>query len=346
MPLFEVTKDGLAAHASQAFADIGLYERADIQRLLHQDISVLGEDLLVIAEEFGQWEDANRRLDLLALDKLGRLVVIEIKRTQDGGHMDLQALRYAAMISSMTYDDVLRTYTATRSDNADARAELEVFLELGDVGDEPAISSNVRILLVSADFGRELTTAVLWLNNFDGMDIRCVRLIPYSIDGKILLDIQQVLPLPEVADYQVKIRRKEAARERARNNNRDFTRYQIVVDGKPGAALPKRKAVREMVRALAERGVDPADIRPHLPNNKLWDIEGTHADEESLSQAMMIHKPDVDLGRWFTDSPLVYEGRTFVLSKMWGMDTEPTLTKLTTAFAANNVGFTQADDVE
>ncbi|MFN2611253.1 MAG: hypothetical protein ABR507_10355 [Actinomycetota bacterium] len=38
------------------------------------------------------------------------------------------------------------------------------------------------------------------------MDIRCIRLVPYEIDGKILLDIQQVIPLPEAADYQVRVR--------------------------------------------------------------------------------------------------------------------------------------------
>ncbi len=59
------------------------------------------------------------------------------------------------------------------------------------------ISTDVRIMLVSADFGREITTAVLWINGFEGMDIRCVRLVPYEIDNKVLLDIQQVLPLPE-----------------------------------------------------------------------------------------------------------------------------------------------------
>ena len=29
--------------------------------------------------------------------------MIELKRTDDGGHMDLQAIRYAAMVSSMTF---------------------------------------------------------------------------------------------------------------------------------------------------------------------------------------------------------------------------------------------------
>ena len=32
------------------------------------------------------------------------LVVVELKRTEDGGLMDLQALRYAAMISAMPFE--------------------------------------------------------------------------------------------------------------------------------------------------------------------------------------------------------------------------------------------------
>ncbi|WCN83850.1 hypothetical protein [Micromonospora sp. LH3U1] len=37
-----------------------------------------------MAEEFGNWEDARRRVDLLAVEKAGHLVVIELKRTDDG----------------------------------------------------------------------------------------------------------------------------------------------------------------------------------------------------------------------------------------------------------------------
>lgn len=65
--------------------------------------------------------------------------------------------------------------------------------------------------MVSADFGREITTAVLWLNRFEGMDMRCVRLVPYEIDGRVFLDVQQIVPLPEAADYQVRVRRKDVA---------------------------------------------------------------------------------------------------------------------------------------
>lgn len=210
MPLYEVTDVGLQRRPQAAFADLGMYERADLQRLLRDDISALSSDLLVIAEEYGSWEDARRRIDLLAIDKAGRLVVVELKRTEDGGHMDLQALHYAAMVSSLGFSEAAEyaAHCAKRrpDEDIDARAELIGVLGLPDDAEEPVISSDVRIMLVAADFGREITTTVLWLNRFDGMDIRCVRLVPYEIDSKVLLDIQQTPPWSRVASIRTLIK--------------------------------------------------------------------------------------------------------------------------------------------
>jgi hypothetical protein len=60
--------------------------------------------VLVIGEAFCQWEDSKRRIDLLAIDEGANVVEIELKRTEDGGHMELQAVRYAAMVSAITFD--------------------------------------------------------------------------------------------------------------------------------------------------------------------------------------------------------------------------------------------------
>ena len=89
MPLYRVTKDRLEPVKQTSFIEERLLERKDLQRLLKADISVIGDDMMVIAEEFGDWEESNRRIDLLCLDKQARLVVVEIKRTEDGGHMEL-----------------------------------------------------------------------------------------------------------------------------------------------------------------------------------------------------------------------------------------------------------------
>jgi len=89
MPIFEICTDGLRPVSETSFGAEGLYERRDIQRLLRENIGVLDERLMVIAEEFGDWLDSSRRIDLLCLDTDANLVVIELKRTEDGGHMEL-----------------------------------------------------------------------------------------------------------------------------------------------------------------------------------------------------------------------------------------------------------------
>ena len=86
---------------------------------------------MVLSEEFGSWEDSRRRIDLLALDKDANLVVIELKRTEDGGHMDLQALRYAAMVDNMTFEQAVEAhqhYRNVRGIEGDAREEILEFL--------------------------------------------------------------------------------------------------------------------------------------------------------------------------------------------------------------------------
>lgn len=96
MPLYEMQSDNLRPVSETSFAAHGVSERTDLQPLLREPIEVVSRDIVIIAEEFGDWQDSARRIDLLALDRDANLVVIELKRTQDGSHMDLQALRYAA----------------------------------------------------------------------------------------------------------------------------------------------------------------------------------------------------------------------------------------------------------
>ncbi len=110
MALYEVNPENLSRITQTTFDQVNLRERTDLQRLLKKQIDVILPDTLVIAEEFGEWEESKRRIDLLGLDKDANLVVIELKRTEDGGHMELQAIRYAAMVSTMTFERVVDIY--------------------------------------------------------------------------------------------------------------------------------------------------------------------------------------------------------------------------------------------
>lgn len=349
MPLYEITESGLVAHDKADFVALGLYERADLQRLLREDISVVDGDLLVIAEEFGQWEDARRRIDLLAIDRDAHLTVIELKRTAEGGHMELQALRYAAMVSAMRFEEVVATYTAHLAKHRpggdiDARSKLLDWLVVTNGEDEAPISSDVRIVLVSADFGREITTTVLWLNRFEGMDIRCVRLVPYKIDGRVLLDIQQVVPLPEAGDYQVQLRRKDKQQERVTRDGRDFTRYHVIVDGQVLPDENKRHAVRTMVQQLIDRGVPASSVGEVLSPVRFRFVEGELTDEEAVTAALRADDPRIDARRWFVGYPMPQDGKTWLLRRQWGRNTEPTLTALSETFPDARVSFRAAEE--
>ncbi len=215
MPIFEYTTNKLEELSATRFDAIGIREREDLQRLLRDQIEVIEPDLLIISEEFSEWDESRRRIDLLAIDASANLVVIELKRTEDGGHMELQAIRYAAMVSTMTFNravSVYAAYIARRGLDIDAEASLIEFLGW-DEPKEDDFATDVRIILVSADFSRELTTSVMWLAERD-IDIRCVRVKPYQRGEQILLDVQQIIPLPEAEEYQIRVREK-ASQERA-----------------------------------------------------------------------------------------------------------------------------------
>ncbi|MCH7749840.1 MAG: hypothetical protein IH939_17290, partial [Acidobacteria bacterium] len=77
MAIYEVGATELKAVEETSFGNAGLRERTDLQRLLRDQIEAVSPDTLVIAEEFGEWTESRRRIDLLGIDKAANLVVIE-----------------------------------------------------------------------------------------------------------------------------------------------------------------------------------------------------------------------------------------------------------------------------
>ncbi len=272
--------------------------------------------------------------------------------------MELQALRYAAMVSAMIFDELVETFAKhlsstrthdtsdTASDSIQARTELLEFFNT--TGEEPIVSSKVRIILASADFGPEITTTVLWLNEFYGMDICCIRLRPYEIHDTAFIDIQQIIPLPEAADYQIKIRQKEIARERTSlSRNYDLTRYHIVVDGVSLPDTNKRNSIRVMVEELQKTGVGFDDIFELFDQPKRAGrvVDGLYYTKDELCAAALNADPKFNAKRWFRDFHLkdITANKTYVLTKQWRGDIEPILTRLSETFPDAKITFRSAD---
>lgn len=194
-----------------SFSAIGVKERQDLEAWVLSHPELLGERLLVISAEFHQFDKSNKRLDVLALDEDGVLVIVELKLDVGGSHAELQAIRYAAFCSTMTMEDLVEEYASSLQTSTDsAGARIREFLacdELPELGDRPRI-----ILAAGSMDDHEVTSCVLWLRRF-GVDISCVELTPYRApDGAIILVPKVIIPLPETREYTVKVEKKEASR--------------------------------------------------------------------------------------------------------------------------------------
>ncbi|HKR38406.1 MAG TPA: hypothetical protein VJU59_01805 [Paraburkholderia sp.] len=317
MALYEMTGESLKEIRPQTFTQLGILERQNIQKAIRAHITAITPNVktMVLTEEFGEWVGANRRIDLLCLDDQAQLVVVELKRDNDG-HMELQALRYAAMISTMRFEQAVaahRKYLQAIGSDEDAEQVIREFLgvEEGNV----ALSDKVRIILAAADFSTELTTTVLWLNK-QRLDIRCVQMRPHQIADRVLLDIQQVIPLPEAEQYQVAVREKSLEQEAARESERDLTRYDLTIGDDSYPNLPKRRLIHAIVAEAFKQGVPVNAIESSVPwrGNLFLSADGD-LDEAGFENAI-----GGEQTRYFTgDDELFHvDGKTYALSNQWG----------------------------
>ena len=265
MPIYQIDGKSITRLERTTFAEQNLRERRDLQSLLKDHIEVISEDTLIVAEEFGDWEESRRRIDLLGVDKDANLVVFELKRTEDGGHMELQALRYAAMISTLTFERLVSIYEDYLRENEidqDATERLLEFLDWSEPREE-LFGKEVRIVLASGEFSKELTTSVMWLNDY-GLDIRCVRMQPYADEGRILMDVQTVIPVPEASDYQVRIREKKREERESRKSARGGG-YEFSIAGERHRARSNRQFMYLLVSGILNNGGAPRQIMEAVP---------------------------------------------------------------------------------
>ena len=353
MAIFEILSDGFKKVEETSFCEAGIRERADLQRLLRANVEVISPETLIISEEFGEWQESRRRIDLLGIDRDANLVVIELKRSEDGGHMELQAIRYAAMVSAMTFERAVEVYSehlGRIGSDLDPLSSILEFLEW-DEPDEDSFGQNVRILLAAADFSKELTTAVMWLNE-QGLDMRCVRIKPYVYGERILADVQQVIPLPEAEDYRVRIKEKQQRERAAREFNPDRSKFDVGVGGETRPRLTKRAAIYTVVRFLCDSGISPETIAAAVPwrkNSMFRSAEGT-LDSAAFVQRM--RQEEEGGGRRFEERRFYYaddellrtQGRTYAFTNQWGHRTISAINSLIQAFPDHRITCTKSED--
>lgn len=216
-------KNRLVPLKAKRFGELNISERFHLQEWIVQSPESLGEDLLIIQKEFDGFKDTRERLDLLALDKEGRLVVIENKLDDSGRDVVWQALKYVAYCSTLNKAeliDIYQSYLNRWYNGVEATAKLCEFLDVGDLDDTVLNGGNEqRFVLVAAKFRKEVTATVLWLIGH-GIQIQCFRAIPYSFGEELFIDFQQIIPTPDAEDYMIGMVTKETEEKSAQRAKR------------------------------------------------------------------------------------------------------------------------------
>ncbi|MCB9878202.1 MAG: hypothetical protein H6835_11440 [Planctomycetes bacterium] len=183
---------------SPSLAEAGVLERADLQSCIANSseafFAEVGERLFLIGQEVVPSTTVADRIDLLAADPEGAIVIVELKRGSNKLHM-LQAISYAGMLAHWEADEFRSLMPGDRWD------ALCDFLEV-DVED---LNRRQRILLVAEAYDYALLSGAEWLSERHGVDLRCctVSLATDPTTGAEYLACASVYPPPALAEQSV-----------------------------------------------------------------------------------------------------------------------------------------------
>jgi hypothetical protein len=198
---------------ARKFGDLNFTERNHLQEWLANMPEALGEELLIIQKEFDGFDDTRERLDLLALDKDGNLVIIENKLDDTGRDVVWQTLKYASYCSSLSklqIIEIYQRYLNRYQQGGDASGLLCEFLGVEDTEElKLNLGNSQRLMMVAANFRKEVTSTALWLLG-NGIQVQCFKATPFSDGEQLYLSVEQIIPTPEAKEFMIGMNAKEA----------------------------------------------------------------------------------------------------------------------------------------
>ena len=135
--------------------------------------SVFGEPLLLVDRESHTRQ--KKRADILAMDRAGNCVIIELKRDIGMLGVETQALQYLADFSAYKGFEFLKRFSKKNK-----AFEEQVRGFLGDDVEIADINSQSRIILVARGFDPSLFSMGEWLSS-SGVPFRCIQYTPIEV---------------------------------------------------------------------------------------------------------------------------------------------------------------------
>jgi len=232
------------------FGELGFKERQHLQKWIAENPEMLGEDLLIIQQEFDGFSETNERLDLLALDKIGNIVVIENKLDDTGRDVTWQVMKYASYCSTLTKDNIRKIYQDYLDKQGKGEIATERISEFYDGIEYEEIALNhvqtQRIMMVAGNFRKEVTSTALWLLNYK-LRIQCFKATLYSLVEELILDLEQIIPTKDAADYVISMADKtqEDLSAQSKNMERHKLRFEFW-----NLLLPRFKGKTQIFQAI------------------------------------------------------------------------------------------------
>jgi hypothetical protein len=206
------------------FSALGFRERENLQEWICHNPEMFGENLLIIQKEFDGFNETRERLDLLALDEEGNLVIIENKLDDTGRDVVWQALKYASYCSTLTKSEIMRIFQEYLDKSQPGDKAEEILQDFfGSELKEIILNSGVsqRLFFVANDYRKEVTSTVLWLIN-NGLQIQCFKVTPYTFGDESFLNVEQIIPSPESKDFMISMADKEISEKSTKADARDL----------------------------------------------------------------------------------------------------------------------------
>lgn len=195
----------------------GRVTEAQLESWLIANPELAGEPLLVLGSQLAEFAEDKDRLDVLAVDRQGEIVLIELKVDGAFKLTDLQALAYAAGYSALPpshFAEILRKRWEKQdvqgASTELARDKIVEFVDVLDEFEEWQPSKRVRIKLIAPGYPKRVLHTVKWLGDVYGMPIEAIQVQLYEDDEQRLeLTFERLLPLKSEDQFDLTVKAAE-----------------------------------------------------------------------------------------------------------------------------------------
>ncbi len=190
-----------------------LESEAKLHDTLASDLSLLAPDLMLIGREVVTAFD--KRIDLLAMDRDGNTVIIELKRDKTPREVVAQTLDYASWVENLSYEQIAEVYAEKHGGQKFEAGYSEVF------GTSPPenVNESHRMIIVASELDTSTERILNYLNDNYGVPINTVFFRYFKDDDNEYLTRTWLIDPQEA---EVKAGKAAVTKRQETWNQRDF----------------------------------------------------------------------------------------------------------------------------